>query len=283
MHPVKVLLLGGSGQLGSEIRKRWSSDEITAPSHEALDIADATEIAAAVDRGNIDAIVNCAAFHNVDQCEAEPEKALHFNADAVDGMAQVAQERDITFVTISTDYVFDGAKGAPYVETDEPHPLSKYAESKLAGERLVLDRKMKAFVVRTCGVYGPAASKSKGTFIDRVIRQAQNGEEIRVVNDVVASPTFAGDLAGALRQLLDTTSFGLFHAVNEGAITWFDFVREALLQSGLPRPIVPIKAADWKVAARRPSYSALANEKLNALEIRMAAWQEGIAGYLRAK
>jgi dTDP-4-dehydrorhamnose reductase len=277
---VNVLLLGGSGQLGTEISARWRGDAIAAPSHAELDILDARAVAEAAERHRAALVVNCAAFHNVDVCEAEPDRAFAANALAVDAIARVCQERDIAFVTISTDYVFDGAKKAPYVEEDAPHPLSVYATSKLAGEFLVLRRRAKAYVVRTCGVYGAAASRSKGTFIDRLIKQAQAGETIRAVSDVVASPTFAGHLADALRPLVDSGRFGLYHACNAGPVSWYDYAKKALELAGVAGEIEPIGASAWKVAAARPSYSALANRRLEALGIVMPEWEKGIADYL---
>ncbi len=280
---LNVLLLGGSGQLGTEIRARWSNDTIFAPSHAELDILDIAAIARALDSHHMDLLVNCAAFHNVDACESEPAKAFAANAVAVDAMAAICAQRDIVFVTISTDYVFDGAKKAPYTEEDVPRPLSAYGVSKLAGELLVLRGKAKAYVIRTCGAYGAAASKSKGTFIDRVIKQARSGETIRAVSDVIASPTFAGHLAEAIRSLVASGKHGLYHACNAGAISWYEYATKALELAGVEGSIEPISASDWKVAARRPSYSALANRKLEALGIAMPDWEEGIAAYLASR
>ncbi len=278
---LNVLLLGGSGQLGTEIRARWGGDAIFAPSHTDVNIVDGAAIARAVDSHRADLVVNCAAFHNVDVCESQPAQAFAENATAVDTMAAICRQRDIPFVTISTDYVFDGSKNAPYGEEDAPHPLSVYAVSKLAGEFLVLRGDAKAYVIRTCGVYGAAASKSKGTFIDRVIKQARSGETIRAVSDVVASPTFAGHLAEAIRSLVASGEYGLYHACNVGAITWYEYAKKALELAGVEGVVEPISASEWKVAARRPSYSALANRKLEALGITMPNWEAGIADYLR--
>ncbi len=277
---MNVVLLGGSGQLGTEIRARWAGDAILAPSHADLDILDADAIARVVDIHRADLVVNCAAFHNVDACESQPAAAFAANASAVDAMAAICEQRSISFVTISTDYVFDGAKKAPYTEEDVPRPLSVYAVSKFAGELLVLRRNAKAYVIRTCGVYGAAASKSKGTFIDRVIKQARSGETTRAVSDVIASPTFAGHLAEAIRSLVATGEYGLYHACNAGAISWYEYAAKVLELAGVEGTIEPISASDWKVAARRPSYSALANRKLEALGITMPDWEAGIAAYL---
>jgi len=280
---MNVVLIGGSGQLGTEIRTRWVGDAILAPSHADLDILDSEAVARVVDAHHADLVVNCAAFHNVDACESQPAKAFTANAEAVDAMAAICRRREIAFVTISTDYVFDGAKKAPYTEEDTPRPLSVYAVSKLAGELLVLRGEAKAYVIRTCGVYGAAASKSKGTFIDRVIEQARSGETIRAVNDVIASPTFAGHLAEAMRSLIATGAYGLYHACNAGAISWYDYATKALELAKIDGEVEPISASDWKVVARRPSYSALANRKLEALGIRMPDWEAGIGAYLRSR
>lgn len=278
---MKVLLLGGSGQLGSEIRARWSGDEIIAPSHGELDIEETFDLALALDAESPDLVVNCAAFHNVDACESQPGRAFAVNALAVDGIAALCAVRDVAFLTVSTDYVFNGRAAQPYTEHDCPSPISAYGASKLAGEHLVLRRGMNAFVVRTCGVYGVRASRSKGTFIDRVIGQARSGETPRVVRDVVVSPTYAGDLAIALRELVRSNAYGLYHACNMGPVTWYDFASAALELAGIAQPIEPIEASQWKAPARRPAYSALANAKLAALGITLPTWREGIAAYLR--
>jgi dTDP-4-dehydrorhamnose reductase len=280
---LKVLLVGGSGQLGSEIHARWTSDDIVAPPHKELDIEDAGALERAIDAERPDVVVNCAAFHNVDVCEQQAERAFAVNALAVDRGAALCAERGIALLNISSDYVFDGHASAAYNEDDCPRPISAYGASKLAGEGLVLRRAMKAFVVRTCGVYGVHASKSKGTFIDRIIAQARSGETPRVVSDVVASPTYAGHLAIALRSLIERGAPGLYHACNVGAASWYDFARAALDLAGIEQPIEPISAAQWKAPARRPAFSALANIKLDALGIVMPSWREGIAAYLRDK
>jgi dTDP-4-dehydrorhamnose reductase len=279
---MKVLLIGGSGQLGTEIRARWTDCEILAPAHDTLDLTDAQQLTQMISELGCDLVVNCAAFHNVDRCEEEPFRAFEVNAVAVDGLARICAQHGSTLVTVSTDYVFSGEAKRPYNEDDAPRPISAYGTSKLAGELLVARLEGKAFVVRTCGVYGRRPSASKGhTFIDRVVSQAHGGEPLRIVSDVVASPTYAGHLAVALRQLVETGAYGLYHACNVGPVSWYDFASEALRQAGVTGEIEAISASSWKAAARRPQYSALANTKLDALGIRMPRWQDGIAEYLR--
>ncbi len=281
---MKVLLIGGSGQLGAQILARWAADEIVAPSHAQLDLADAASVVEQLDRHDPELVVNCAAFHNVDTCETQPERAFEINALAVDRAAGFCAQRGTAFMTISTDYVFDGTATTPYMEKDCPRPISAYGASKLAGENLVLRREMQAYVVRTCGVYAVAPSRSKGhTFVDRMIAQARAGEEIRIVSDVIASPTYAGHLAIALREIVRHRAYGLSHACNVGPVSWYDFACAALQLSGIRHPIEPISASQWKAPARRPAYSALANARLADLGIALPTWRDGIAAYLADK
>jgi dTDP-4-dehydrorhamnose reductase len=277
----RVLLIGGSGQLGTAIRQRWTDCEIVAPPHHELDIRQADRLEDALARIRPDFLVNASAFHDVDRCEAEPAPAFEINAIAVGAAARLAREAGARFVTFSTDYVFDGAASSPYTERDAPHPLSVYGASKLAGEHLVDGAHARAFVVRTSGVYGAATSASRRRpFIERVLSADRNGAPVRVVADVCVSPTFAGDLADALRRLTDTEAYGLYHVVNAGQVSWYEFARDAVRQAGVDVPLEPIAATAWKAQAVRPRFSALSPAKLAGLGISLPSWREGIAAYL---
>jgi len=280
--PHRVLLFGGSGQLGGEIQRSWSGVEFIAPSHANVDITDAQAVAAAIERAAPDTVVNCAAFHNVERCESEPQSALAANAVAVNAMAEACAQHGTRLVTISTDYVFDGELGRPYTEADEPRPISAYGVSKYAGELLALRLQAPAYVVRTCGVYAVRASTSKGhTFIDRIITQARDGEQVRIVRDQTVSPTYAPHLAHGLLQLLQSNApYGLYHMVNEGPVTWYDYASEALRVAGIDHPIEPVSYKDWPSRVRRPAFSALENAKLHELGIHLPSWREGIAAYM---
>lgn len=279
----RVLLLGGSGQLGGEIRRTWTGVDLVAPSHAELEITDEAAVAASIQAHRPDALVNCAAFHNVDRCEREPEKAFAANALAVNAMAEACAKHGIVFTTISTDYVFDGELGRPYTEADRPRPLSAYGVSKYAGELLTLRLESPAYVVRTCGVFATRASASKGhTFIDRIITQARDGEPVRVVSDQTVSPTYAPHLANGLLQLLQSGApYGLYHMVNEGAVTWYDYAAEALRIAGIEHPIERISHKQWVSRARRPAFSALENTKLHEIGISLPSWRDGVAAYIR--
>ena len=283
--PLRVLLFGGFGQLGSEIRRLWGAALVSAPERAQVDITDPQSVARAIEATGPDVLVNCAAFHNVERCEAEPENAFAANTIAVNAMAERCASAGVRFVTFSTDYVFDGTLGRPYTEADVPNPLSVYAASKYAGELLVQRLRSDALVVRTCGVYGTRVSPTKGyTFIDRIVAQARAGETVRVVRDQTVSPTYAGDLARAVWQMLEACAPpGVYHAVNEGPVTWYDYAREALRCAGVEDAIEPISYKDWNSRVRRPEYSALENGKLHELGISLPDWRAGIASYFRDK
>jgi dTDP-4-dehydrorhamnose reductase len=277
----RVLLVGGSGQLGTAIAQRWSDCEIVAPSHAELTLECGERLREALGRIRPDVLVNAAAFADVDRCESEQQRAFEVNAIAVGDAALAARDAGAVFVTVSTDYVFDGLAGSPYAETDAPHPISVYGISKLAGEYLVEKLRTRAFVVRTCGVYGRATSPSRRhPFIERVLCQPRKGEPVRVVADVYASPTYAGDLADALARLVGSDAYGLYHAADTGPVSWYDFAREAVRQAGVDVALEPIRAQDWKAQAIRPRFSALSTAKLSGLGIEMPSWQDGIKAYL---
>lgn len=281
----KVLLFGGTGQLGDRIRHRWPQVAIVAPSSSAVDVRDASAVASALAQTRPDAVVNCTAYNDVPGAQDDPAAAFALNALAVGGMARASATAGVPFLTVSTDYVFDGTAGRAYTENDRPHPLSAYGASKLAGEVLTFVYCEQAYVVRTCGVYGTRVSSSKGyTFVDRIIARARNGEALRVVDDQIVSPTYAGDLADALYALLERMPEpGIYHAVNEGAVSWYDVAREALRQAGVQHEIEAVATAEFPSPVRRPAYSALENAKLHALGVRLPSWQDGIATYLRDK
>ncbi|MBV8067616.1 MAG: dTDP-4-dehydrorhamnose reductase [Candidatus Eremiobacteraeota bacterium] len=279
----RVLLIGGAGRLGTAIARLWSDWEIVAPGHGELDIGDAHALRDAVERIRPDVLLNAAAFHDVDRCEDEPQRAFAVNALAVGAAAALARERDVFFVTISTDYVFDGTAREPYAETAPAHPISVYGVSKLAGEYLAGCLGSRALVVRTCGLYGTASSRNRTHLIERVLEWKPGNPPLRVVADVVASPTFAGHLADTLRRLIVTESKGLYHAVDRGPVSWFDFAREVARAAGLDVPVEPISAAQWRSRAARPRFSALDTAKLRGLGIEMPRWQAGIAAHLAAR
>lgn len=278
----RALLIGGSGRLGTAIRATWSDYAIDAPPRAELDLESADGVANAIDRFSPGVVVNCAAFADVDACERFVERAFALNAVAVERAARACGDRGVVFVTISTDYVFDGRTQRPYAEDDPAHPLSVYGTSKLAGELLVERLGGRALVIRTCGLYGQSRrAGAVPSFAERILAQARAGEPLAVVSDTIASPTYAEHLAEAIRALLAADASGLFHAAGAGPASWYDFAAELLAQAGIDAAIEPIAAHEWKAGARRPRFSALDDRKLRAAGFAMPSWKDGVAAYVR--
>jgi dTDP-4-dehydrorhamnose reductase len=282
-HADSVLLIGGQGQLGTALRA--GRDHIVAPTHAEFDITSG-DFDGLLDAVRPRALINCAAFHNVDRCEREPMAAFAANAVAVDRMAAACAARDIVFVTVSTDYVFSGDADRPYREDDAPSPRTAYGTSKLAGELLARRYPSRSIIVRTSGVFGTTGTSSKGyTLIDKVLAQAERGEVTRMVADMTFSPTFAPHLARALWDLIERDAFGLHHVTNEGECTWYDFIRTAFAKAGLAdAPLEPIDYALLNNPTRRPRYSPLANTTFADYGIApMPHWSHALDEFFEAR
>ena len=232
-----------------------------------------------------DIVVNTAAFHNVPKCETEVEQAYALNAVAPRRLARVCGELGARLVHVSTDYVFDGAKQTPYVETDRPAPLNVYGVSKLAGEYEVLGAGGPHQVVRSSGLYGVRPCRAKGgNFIDTMYRVAAEKPEVRVVNDEVLTPTFTADLAAQLRLLALEGRPGLYHATNQGSCSWYEFARTIFDLGGIATPLAPSSVRDMASPVRRPFYSVLENAALAAAGLdHMRPWREALADYMRRR
>ncbi|MFN4295153.1 MAG: dTDP-4-dehydrorhamnose reductase [Thermoflexales bacterium] len=297
---MKILLIGANGQLGRDLMAALAHHDvlgtargtITANDSEthrlspiALDVCDAVEVRATIAGFSPDIVINCAAYHRVDDIESDASQALAVNALAAQRLALTCRELDAALLHVSTDYVFDGAKRAPYVETDPPNPLSAYGTSKLAGELLIRAAWRKHYIVRTCGLYGLAGASGKGgNFVNTMLRLAQEGKPIRVVNDQTCTPTFTKDLAQQIARLIETEAYGVYHITNAGACTWYEFACEAFRLAGLRPDARPITSAEFNAPARRPPYSVLENAALRALGIdQMRHWREALAEYVSLK
>jgi len=280
---VKVAILGAGGQLAHDLIPALAGHELSPFRHGDLDVLDAPRVREVLGALRPDAVINTAAFHRVDDCEAQWEKAFQVNAFAVRELARLCAEMDSTLVHISTDYVFGGGeKRTPYTEADAPYPLGVYGVSKLAGEYFVRTSCPKHFVVRSSGLYGVAGSSGKGgNFVETMIRLAKAGKPIRVVNDQVLAPTFTHDLADTIRAVLRTESYGLYHIANSGECSWYEFARTIFELAGLSPDFGPTTSAEYKMVARRPAYSVLGSEALPAAGItRPRHWREALAAYL---
>lgn len=280
---MRILLTGAGGQLASDLNSLFAGEDVRACSHAQLDIGDARAVAEAVSDFKPDFILNTAAFNLVDACEERAEDAFRTNTIGAYHLARTAQQAGATLVHFSTNYVFDGQKRTPYTEADAARPLSVYGMSKLGGEWAVRQYCEKHFVIRTAALYGAAGNRSKGgNFIERMVKNAREGKRLQVVGDQVVNPTFTRDLAAKVVQLLPRHSYGLYHMVNRGACSWFDFTRAALQRLGIKADLHPVSTEQLAAKARRPAYSAMENAALRSTAIPdFRSWQEALDDYLR--
>jgi dTDP-4-dehydrorhamnose reductase len=279
---MKILLAGANGQLGSDLRPALAKHEVIATTRNALDVTNPAQTRAAIAAHKPDVVLNTTAFNKVDAAEADASEALRVNAYAAQQLALVCRDHDIPLMHISTDFVFDGTKRTPYVESDLPNPLSAYGTSKLAGELLVRATWPKHFIVRTCGLYGVAGSSGKGgNFVNTMLRLAREGKPIKVVGDQICTPTSTKDLAAQLAVLIESNIYGTYHANNHGACSWHEFAAETFRLAGLKPDLSPITSQQFGAPATRPPYSVLQNAALQNLGIdHMRDWHEALADYL---
>ena len=286
---MKILLIGANGQLGSDlVRAQWpSSDELVPLTHQDVDICEPVGVRETLRRHAPDVVINTAAYHKVDECEVNVERAFAVNVYGVRNLALACRETDCALLHMSTDYVFgtDTARRIPYVETDVPGPINVYGISKLAGEyfaRYILDRH---WIVRSSGLYGVAGSSGKGgNFVELMLRLAREGKDIKVVDDQTLSPTYTADLTRKIVELVHTEHYGLFHVTSAGECTWYQFACKIFELTGLSPNVAPTTTAAFGAIATRPAYSVLENAALAAMGMDdMRPWEEALAAYLHDK
>ncbi len=279
---MKILLIGASGQLGADLVKALAGHQLLAPPRRSLDLVRFDRVRRFLRSERPRVVINTAAFHRVDDCESQVSTALQVNGEAVHNLALAAREVEAALVHYSTDYVFDGAARRPYGEDDLARPLNVYGVSKLAGEHLVESAWEKHFLIRTCGLYGRAGSRGKGgNFVETMIRKAAGKESIRVVDDQRLTPTSTRELARATAALIGTSHYGLFHVTSKGNCTWYEFAGEIFRLLGLEPDLTPTTSDAFAAAARRPSYSVLANHHLEELGMDdLKHWRDALREYL---
>lgn len=275
---MRALITGGGGQLASDLHA-LVGDDARAFSHAELDITDAAALNRAFAEVKPEVVLNCAAFHNVDVCEVERERAWQVNVEAVRELAL----RSPLFVHVSTNYVFDGRRPEPYGELDLPSPRSMYALTKLAGEYAALAYAPKALVVRTAGLYGLHGSTSKGgNFVQRMIARAGEHGALRMVADQRLQPTFTADLAEAIVAAVDRGATGVVHLTASGECSWLEFTGAIMRLAGIEVAIEPVRTTIQPGDVDRPLNGVLARPRADALELpRLRAWEDGLADYMR--
>lgn len=252
---------------------------------QSLDITDSSLVEHALAAADPQIVINAAAYNQVDIAEREPVAAFMANALAVRNIAMACRQVDAFLVHYSTDYVFDGTKGSPYTESDLPHPVGAYAVSKLAGELYAQAYLDNPLILRTSGVFGPGGLFTpRGNFPEFMLRLANGGSPIRVVEDHIASPTYAPAMASRTADMVEKRLGGVFHMGGGQPISWYEYARMIFEEAGLNPPLQPTDEREYRTAARRPKFSALDNSKMEAAGIApMPPLREAIRDYLHAR
>ncbi len=281
----RVLVAGAKGLLGTPTVaafRRAGAIDVLALDLPEFDITEPDVVARRIAEFRPTLVVNCAAYTRVDDCETNAELANRVNGVGAGVLAGSAAAHGAALVHVSTDYVFAGGSATPYREdhpTGPPEELSAYGRSKLLGEQAVVRRHPAALIVRTAWLYGPDGPG----FPDAILRRAKEAGSLRVVNDQTGSPTYAPDLAQAIRELAGLRLSGFVHVTNAGQCTWYEFAREIVRLAGLDVPVTPVTTAAFPRPARRPAYSVMDNSRYVAAVGRpLRTWQEAVAAHLRA-
>jgi dTDP-4-dehydrorhamnose reductase len=277
---MRILVTGATGMLGhavSAVATRLGHDVI-ALSRNELDITDAAHVRRVIAAAEPRAVINCAAWTDVDGAETAEAAATAVNGAGAGNVARAAAEIGARIVQVSTDYVFDGAASEPWLESDPVGPVSAYGRSKLAGEQEVAEATSEHAIVRTAWLFGACGRN----FVDTMLALGDDRDEVTVVTDQVGSPTWTGHLAEALVELAERHGdVGIFHAAGAGACSWYDLAVEVFDRAGVRCRVLPTTSDRFPRPARRPAYSVLGSERAQAPVL--PAWQEGVAGYLSEK
>ena len=278
MH--NILVTGGNGQLGSELRQiapNYTDYNFLFTDVKDLDITNHNAVAAFVEINNITVIINCAAYTAVDKAESEPELSDAINHLAVANFAQIAKDKNIKLIHISTDYVFDGTNHKPYLETDTPNPKSVYGQTKLDGELAMQKINPKnSIIIRTSWVY----SKFGNNFVKTMLSLAETRDEISVVSDQIGSPTNAADIAQAILIILpkvNNCAVEVFNYSNEGVCSWYDFAKLIFDYNSIIVKLNPIKTIDYPTTAKRPMFSSMDKSKIrNEFNVNILDWKDSL-------
>lgn len=279
-----ILVTGADGQLGRSLRRlaRHSADNYLFAGRAELDLLDARSVRRALRANRVDAVVNCAAYTDVERAETDAAAADAVNRAAVRSLAEAALDVDAVLLHISTDFVFDGRSSRPYREEDPAAPLSVYGRTKLAGEAEIAAVGCRHLIFRTAWLY----SEYGRNFVRTMLRLMSERTELRVVDDQTGTPTYAGDLAGALFRILDSGAYaarsGLYHYSAEGSCSWYAFACEIARLTGSACRILPCTAAEYGARAPRPAYSVLDKSKFKTdFGIPLPRWRTALARCLK--
>jgi dTDP-4-dehydrorhamnose reductase len=283
---MKVAVIGANGQLGTDVCHafRVKGDQVIALNHADIDISNIDSVAKTLREAAPQLIVNTAAMHHVDRCEEHPDAAFAVNGIGSRNLAVAARDLAAALMHVSTDYVFDGKKGAPYTEHDVPGPLNVYGNTKLAGEYFIASTLEKHFIVRTSAIYGKNPCRAKGglNFVELMLKLARERGEVKVVDSEFVSPTFTAEIAAQLVELGHTEFYGLYHGTAEGSCSWYEFAREIFALTNTQVKLNIAGPNEFPAKVPRPRYSVLENTALKAHGLnRFSSWNDGLRKYLQ--
>jgi dTDP-4-dehydrorhamnose reductase len=285
---MRVAVIGANGQLGHDVVRAFvvQGDEVRPLTHAEIELSSLESVAKCLRSQRPDLVVNTAAMHHVENCEQQPDKAYAVNATGSRNLAIVTRDLGAVLAQVSTDYVFDGKKGLPYVESDVALPLNVYGKTKLEGEDFVRSINPKHFVLRTAALYGNHPCRAKGgqNFVDLMLRLAEERGKVRVVDHEFTSPTATADLACQIAALSRSEAYGLYHATAEGSCSWYAFAREIFRLADVQPKLEVALPTEFPLKVPRPSYSVLENRGLKDRNLNVFRdWQDGLRDYLQQK
>jgi len=282
---MKVAVIGSDGQLGTDVVSAFTreGDEVSSLTHSDIELSNIDSVSNCLKRLHPRFVVNTAAMHHVENCERDPQKAFAVNGLGAQHLSLVCRDIDATLAHISTDYVFDGAKGSPYEESDAARPLNVYGITKLSGEHFVRSTVERHFVLRTSAIYGKNPCRAKGglNFIELMLKLARERGEVRVVDSEVVTPTSTAELAQQIVVLSRKDFYGLYHATAEGSCSWYDFAAEIFALANVQVKLNAARSNEFPAKVARPTYSVLENRalKIRCLNV-FRPWQAGLREYL---
>jgi dTDP-4-dehydrorhamnose reductase len=276
---MRVLIFGSTGMLGQALMRQWRDDQVTGLGSAHADLRNSEQVNAAIKAANPDWIVLAAAYTDVDGCEINPTLASSINTQGAVNVANAAAGSQAKLLFVSTDYVFDGTKAAPYEITDSRNPINAYGRSKADAEERIVQISPESCIVRTSWLFGPGGK----CFPDTILKLADSRPEIKVVNDQRGCPTYTADLADALVKLCHANARGILHCTNRGDCTWFEFATEILRQAGKSTRVRPTTSDEFIRPAERPKFSVLSPASLKAYGIDMRSWQATLPEYLAVR
>ena len=285
---MKIAVIGANGQLGHDVVCAFADqgDEVRALTHEDIELSSLESVAACLRATRAEVVVNTAAMHHVESCEQQPGRAHEVNVVGARNLATATRDLGSVLIHVSTDYVFDGTKGEPYVESDEARPLNIYGRTKFEGEQFVQEINPKHYVLRTAALYGNHPCRAKGgqNFVDLMLRLARERGRVRVVDNEFTSPTATADLARQIAALSRSDVYGLYHATAEGSCSWYEFAREIFRVADVSVALEVASPNEFPAKVPRPAYSVLENRGLKSHNLNLfRPWQEGLHNYLSEK